>query len=104
MIKLNKDIVRETDVLVDDKPLIITITSDQKILIRQKGKSKDNLEIEISIEKLFSQITKSSLDVVEEDNVNINLHLFRSKYLTDGKLGIEAKKILEQITVDLLKE
>lgn len=100
--QLDKDLTRETTVQVEGKPLLVTVTKDQTIVIKQKGKGKDIQKIEIPIAELFAQLTSGN-GILDEDKAMICLTDFRSQYLTDGQLEHKAKMILERITVALIK-
>ena len=53
--KLEKDLTRETTILIDGKEIMITISSEQKINLKLKGNRKGN--VEIPIETLYNQLT-----------------------------------------------
>lgn len=81
--KLNKDITRETEIVIDGKPLLITLTSEQEILIKQKGSRKSK---SVSIESLWGEEKKSLIPKKEirkvEDEKNepmVNLYWLRSQ-------------------------
>jgi len=99
---LNKDIIRETTVQVDGKTLLVTLTKDQTIKIRQKGKGKEIQEIEIPILELFTQMLSTG-GAVDDDKAMISLADFRSQYIINDKLDLKTKVILEKITVHLIK-
>ena len=58
--KLEKDITRESSTTIDDKEIIVTLTSDQKISMKLKGKRVGG--VEISIEDLYNQLTGNKVD------------------------------------------
>lgn len=53
--KLEKDITRESSVISDDKEVVITLTADQKILMKLKGKRTGT--VSITIEELYNQLS-----------------------------------------------
>lgn len=55
--KLEKDITRESSVKSDDKEIMVTLTADQKISMKLKGKRSG--AVTISIEELYNQLTGS---------------------------------------------
>lgn len=101
--KLEKDVTRETTIKVNEKNLLVTLTEDQKLKIRPKGKKRDDETIEISLEQLFNQLS-SGTNCVNEDKAMINLSDFRSKYLiaSEKDIPLDIKVKLEKITVELL--
>jgi hypothetical protein len=102
--KLEKDIVRETTIEVDGKILLVTLTKNQTIKIREKGRGKDIQEVEIGIEQLFTQLLTQGT-AANEDTAMISLTDFRSQYLiqTKERIPLDVKVILEQITTRLLR-
>lgn len=66
--KLEKDITRESTVKVDDKEIIVTLTADQKISMKLKGKRTGG--VEISIDKLYNQLTGNE-DSKSKNGLNI---------------------------------
>jgi len=57
--KLEKDITRESTVKDDGKEIMVTLTSDQKITMKLKGKRSG--AVSIDIEELYAQLTGKSL-------------------------------------------
>tara|TARA_B100000927_G_scaffold45106_1_gene32573 strand:- start:1200 stop:1532 length:333 start_codon:yes stop_codon:yes gene_type:complete len=53
--KLEKDITRESAVLCDDKEIMVTLTKDQKVSMKLKGKRTGT--VTISIEELYNQLS-----------------------------------------------
>jgi len=53
--KLEKDITRESLVIVDDKEIVITLTADQKISMKLKGKRTGG--VSTTIEDLYNQLS-----------------------------------------------
>ena len=58
--KLEKDITRESTVKDEDKEIIVTLTADQKISMKLKGKRSG--AVSISIEELYAQLTGKTLN------------------------------------------
>lgn len=56
--KLEKDISRESSVTVDDKELVVTLTSNQTIQLKKKGTRKGVSEI--PIEDLWEQLNNNT--------------------------------------------
>lgn len=119
--KLEKDVTRESTVLSDDRNIMVTITKNQEISFKLKGMKSG--EVKISIEELYAQLTgaeyeapKKSLEIKHDEPAKtvkrkkgdpcINLHDFRSAYLTAGKdeIPYDTKVKLESITSNLLKD
>lgn len=57
--KLEKDITRESTAKDDGKEIMVTLTSDQKITMKLKGKRSG--AVSIDIEELYAQLTGKSL-------------------------------------------
>jgi len=66
--KLEKDITRESTVLIDDKEIMVTLTSDQKVSMKLKGKRSGG--VSIGIDELYGQLTGNPINV--DDNVEKN--------------------------------
>jgi hypothetical protein len=119
--KLEKDIIRESTVIVNDRNVVVTLSADQKIKFKLKGMKSG--ELEISIQDLYDKLggknvepsvvlPMSSGPVVIDQNKKttvtdkhlFSLNDFRSAYLvsTDFDLGTKVK--LEALTVQLLKK
>lgn len=60
--KLDKDIIRESTIIINDREIIVTLTSNQEISLKLKGMKSG--EVKIPILQLFKQLTG---DVSEED-------------------------------------
>lgn len=101
MTQLNKFIARETDIEVDGKILVVTLTPDNKIKISQKGKG--GKVVDISIIELFNQLDSGNVPPIDDTKKMINLHDFRSLYLINPSFDINTKVKLESITIKLLK-
>lgn len=56
---LDKDINRESKVLIDKREIQITLTKDQKIMLKLKGMKSGS--VSISIEDLYNQLTNKEL-------------------------------------------
>jgi len=66
--KLEKNLVRESSVKVDDREIMITITADQKVSMKLKGMKTG--EVSISIEELWHQLNGTDIDGVSEIDKN----------------------------------
>lgn len=53
--KLEKDIIRESSIKVDDREVIVTLTANQEISMKLKGMRSG--DVSISIEELYNQLT-----------------------------------------------
>lgn len=62
---LDKDLTRETTVIVDDREVVLTLTEDQKVVMKLKGMKSG--AVQISIEDLYKQLTGKNEVVVESD-------------------------------------
>lgn len=62
--KLEKDITRESSVLKEDKEVMVTLTADQKITMKLKGKRSGSVSIDI--DELYDQLT--GVDEKQEDD------------------------------------
>lgn len=61
---LDKDIVRESTVKIDDREINVTLTSNQEIKFKLKGMKSG--ELTISIEDLYNQLSGRNNTPVEE--------------------------------------
>lgn len=55
--KLEKNVSRETTIEVDGKPVMVTLTAEQSIELKLKGK---RTSVEIDIEELYEQLNGGS--------------------------------------------
>lgn len=62
--KLEKNISRESTVVVDDREIMVTLTADQKISMKLKGMRSG--DVNISIEDLYNQLTGRSSEEESE--------------------------------------
>lgn len=62
--KLEKDITRESSIIIDDKEIMVTLTSDQTISMKLKGKRTGG--VSISIEDLYNQLSGGGKEKVSE--------------------------------------
>ena len=112
--KLEKDLIRESTIMVDERAIMVTITKDQTISLKLKGMKSGVLEIPIG--DLYEQLNGGQIEDREpktilktSNNVSsdlpiINLHDFRSQYLIDPGFSMETKIKLEGITTRLINE
>lgn len=72
--KLEKDITRESKVVFEDRNVMITLTADQKIVMKRKGMKSG--AVEIGIEELYCQLAgceekapkkKGGMNVIKND-------------------------------------
>lgn len=76
--KLEKDITRESTVKDDDKEIMVTLTADQKISMKLKGKRTG--EVEIGIDELYAQLTGKDMGTnTNESNVKKGLSIKQSE-------------------------
>lgn len=61
---LDKDLVRETTIKVDNREILLTISSDQSIRMKLKGMKSG--EVSIDILKLYNMLIGKSEDELEE--------------------------------------
>ena len=61
--KLEKDITRESTVKDDDKEIMVTLTADQKISMKLKGKRSGG--VSIGIDELYGQLTGKNMGTDE---------------------------------------
>lgn len=94
--KLEKNIIRESTVLVGDKEIMVTLTSDQTINLKLKGLRSGT--VSISIEELWHQLNgtdgnddkpnKGSISIVKtkkvKNNPMMSLHDIRSYNAISG--------------------
>lgn len=112
--KLNKDVTRESNVIVDERNLMVTLSGEQEIILKRKGMKSG--AVKIKIEDLYEQLNggeaksepKTGSVVIKQNKKDskapmINLHDFRSQYLIDGEFSYDIKVKLEKITTKLIK-
>jgi hypothetical protein len=58
--KLNKDVQRESSVVVDDREIMVKLTADQKVSLKLKGLKSG--EVSIDIEELWHQLNGTEPD------------------------------------------
>lgn len=124
MIKLERKLVRETETVINDKPLIVTLSPDNHLELKLKGDKKPLTKI--SFDDLYDKLVGSPVEVItpeikqsagplkirnvdktknnDDDVPKISLYEFRSKYLVSGDIPLNIKVKLESITVGLIKE
>ena len=121
--KLDKTVTRESTNEVDGRNILVSITEDQKISMKLKG-MKSGI-VEIPIENLYNQLIGNQSEIKNEEDSEtkktepvvfnnsekkqngeplLNLHDFRSAYLTSGDIPLEYKIKLEAITVRLIEQ
>jgi len=96
---LDKDITRETTIKIDDREIQITLTEDQKIVMKLKGMKSGSLEI--PIETLYHQLKGDipkevkplSFNHVEEDDDKPMVKNDLSSYKGDSKYLISIHDI-----------
>ncbi len=64
--KLDKDITRESAVKSDDREIIVTLTKDQKISMKLKGKRTG--AVSIGIDELYGQLTGKPITTDTSNN------------------------------------
>lgn len=72
--KLEKDISRESTLKANDREIMVTLTSSQKISMKLKGKRTG--AVEIGIDELYGQLTGKPIgvkEVTEKKSVSIKL-------------------------------
>ena len=76
--KLEKDITRESTVKDEDKEIMVTLTANQKISMKLKGKRSG--AVEIGIDQLYAQLTGKDMgDDAEEPKKNDGLSIKQSE-------------------------
>jgi len=69
--KLEKDISRESTVKVDDREIMLTLTKDQKISMKLKGKRTG--AVSMGIDELYGQLTGKPITNPSTDNKPITI-------------------------------
>jgi hypothetical protein len=67
--KLDKDISRESTVIVDDREIMVTLTKDQKISMKLKGKRTG--AVSIGIDELYGQLTGKPITTTDKKAITI---------------------------------
>jgi hypothetical protein len=88
--KLDKEIIRETDFIRDDRNVNITLTPEQKIVLKLKGMKSG--ELEISIDELYDKLSG------KEESVKKPVVYTRKD---DGKYEQPNPKIAKTVLSDL---
>lgn len=83
--KLEKDITRESLVIVDDKEIVVTLTADQTISMKLKGKRTGG--VSISIEDLYSQLSDGGKEKVSEKPTKKNPMILLSDLRTHNAIS-----------------
>ncbi len=116
---LDKDVTRETTVLIDNREIIITLTSDQKINMKLKGLKNGGFYI--GIEELYEKlsdtvqpkkptgpvVTQNKEQKTRNKNVMIDLNDLRSISNTRGfdyETTVKFDKIISDLLVNLNKQ
>jgi preprotein translocase subunit SecD len=127
--KLEKDVIRESNIVVDERNIMVTLTKNQEVSLKLKGLKSG--ELNINIEELYNLLNNKEVveekpeEVVEEkpkkkkrESITIenstqkkggiepmiNLHDFRSQYIISADIPYEIKVALEKITVELINK
>ncbi len=100
MTKLEKDITRETTIMINNKPIIITITKEQKLSLKLKGEKKKK---EINIIELFDILNNNNIKNIDKDEKLISVNELRTKYIISKEFDYDTKVKLEKITLEILK-
>lgn len=109
---LDKDITRETTVVVDNREVMITLTTDQTISLKLKGMKSGVLTI--GIDELYNQLAGVEEKVVEKpkevkpkkpkvDEPMISLNRLRSLAMVtkmDLKVKVELDKVIRELIND----
>lgn len=128
--KLDKTICREsTDMVMDDRNILVCLTEDQKIEMKPKGMKTTGI-VNIGIKELYEKLSggnetsptpptvaepkkeeikepvtvKRTRSEDPEERMLFSLYDFRSKYLVSADFPYEIKTKLEAITVTLINE
>lgn len=64
---LDKDLIRESTITVEERNIIVTLTADQKIIFKLKGMKSGH--VEISIEDLYKQLKGNTSTSSESDDI-----------------------------------
>ena len=106
--KLEKNIIRESTILIDNREIIITLTSEQVIKLKLKGLK--NGEVSITILELFEALKSGNIslngDILESPNKNkdgvmINLNDLRSSNIING-FDVQTMSKFDGIISDLI--
>jgi hypothetical protein len=115
---LDKDVTRETSVLIGDREIQITLTSDQKIFLKLKGLKSGGFDIGIKelYEKLSGEVIKKPSGPIviqnkepksKNKNTMIDLNDLRSLSNTRGfdyDTVVKFDKLISDVLKDLNKE
>lgn len=91
--KLDKDVTRESSVVIDKRNILVSITSEQTIKLKPKGLRGNNGVVEIPIQKIWELLTGTGeskkketpkKQKVDGDSLMISLHDLRSQSAISG--------------------
>jgi len=108
--KLDKDLTRETSVMVNEREVILTLTADQNINMKLKGMKSGH--VTIPIQEVYDQLTGGATPQVEGEPVKlkagkesdmVSLQDLRHRFNVSG-LPYESIVQVDMIIVELLKE
>ena len=101
MTKLEKDLVRESIKLVDDKPIVVTLTKDQEICLKLKGRGSEvyTIPIESLYNTLSGRESESDFLVVDRGVERALDELYAHSMISesDYKVKVEIQKIIKEI-------
>jgi hypothetical protein len=111
---LDKDLLRETRISVENKELLITLTEDQRVNLKLKGVKGEG--VSIGIAELYSHLVGDTKDNAKPSEVkvsrkikgvngdpSISLYELRSHNLVT-KMDMKVKLELEGIICDMIKQ
>ena len=101
MTKLEKNLVRESLKSVNDKPIVVTLTKDQEISLKLKGRGSQTYKV--SIDDLYNTLsgTESKSDVMVVDRGmeraldELSTHSLIAD--TDYKIKVEIQRIIKEL-------
>lgn len=97
MTKLQKDLIRESLKSINDKPIIVTLTKNQEITLKLKGRGSETFKV--SIKELYNMLSGGSELVVdrgmERTLKEISTHslIANSEY----KTKVEIQRIINEL-------
>jgi len=101
MTKLEKDLIRESLKSVNDKPIVVTLTKEQEIALKLKGRGSETYKV--SIDDLYKTLSgsESNSDVMVVDRGMIkaldelSTHSLIAE--ADYKVKVEIQRIIKEI-------
>ena len=98
MTKLEKDLVRESTKKINGKPIVITLTKNQEIKLKLKGRGSETFMV--SIEELYNMLSNRDSTLVIDRGMERALSEISTHSLianADYKIKVEIQRIIKEL-------